>query len=343
MLNKRIVIKGATRALQLIFTVWGTVTLVFFASRLIPADPAVILAGPAAGVETVEALRENFDLNEPVVTQYSRYLIRLLSGDLGQSTNSRQAVSRELISRIPASIELILTAVLFSFILSAVLSLMAVRKPGGLADCFSDALIFVGTAVPPFMIGIILLFVFYTIFQIAPPPLGRLSRRIIFTQHTGLFVFDGLISRRPDVVLSAASHLVLPSITLGFSLFPQLLKLIKAGAGRAITHPAVKASRAAGISGLRFWFRYVFSLTAVPAITLAAGSFGYLICGSIIVEEIFGWNGLGALAVHAVITGDYNLIQGIVLISSAVYGLAYFIGDLLAWKIDPRMLEEYHG
>jgi len=343
MLDTRFAVRGASRVLQLIFTLWAALTLVFFASRLLPSDPARLLAGPAAGEETVEALRDKFDLNEPVLIQYRRYLGRLLSGDLGRSTNSGRAVSAELVSRLPASIELILSSVVLSFILSAGLSLAAVRRPGGAADRLSEVLIFIGTALPPFMIGVILLFVFYSLLQIAPPPLGRLERQLAFTPVTGLLVFDALMRGRADAALSAAAHLALPSLTLGFSLFPQLLKVIKSGASRALSHPAVKAARAAGVGGLRFWLGYVFSLTAVPAVTLAAGSFGYLLGGAVIVEEIFGWNGLGSLAVYAVQTGDYNVIQGIVLISALVYGLAYLISDLLSWKIDPRILEPHHG
>ena len=339
----RLALKGGLRILQLIFTVWAAITLVFFASRLLPADPARLLAGPSAGEETVGALRATLGLDEPAACQYRRYLTRLLAGDLGLSANSGRSVSAELAGRIPASLELILTAVAFSFILSAGLSLAAVRRPRGIADRLSDGLIFVGTALPPFMIGVILLFVFYTVLQIAPPPLGRLDRQLSFTPVTGLLVFDGLITGRADAALSAAARLVLPSVTLGFSLFPQLLQVTKSGAARALSHPAVKAAESAGIGGPRFWLRYVFSLTAVPAVTLAAGSFGYLIGGAVIVEEIFGWNGLGSLAVHAVVTGDYNVIQGIVLISSVIYGLSYLISDLISWKIDPRILEEQHG
>jgi peptide/nickel transport system permease protein len=160
---------------------------------------------------------------------------------------------------------------------------------------------------------------------------------------TGLLVLDGLLRGRPDVIISAISHLILPTLAIGFSLFPQLLRVIKETGRRAMNNPAARAARRAGVRGLRYWVLYIFSLTAVPVLSLIAGTFGYLIGGVVVVEVIFSWNGLGTFVVNAVGTGDYNSIQGVVLIASAVYAIAYFLSDIFSWIIDPRILEATHA
>jgi peptide/nickel transport system permease protein len=322
-----------------LFTVWGAVTIVFFASRLIPVDPARILAGSTADEASIESIRAEYGLDKPLYTQYFRYMGDLIRGDLGRSTSSGREVASELKARAPASIELILSAVLFSLIGSGVLSLASLKRPGKAIDRISNGIIFTGTALPPFLIGVLLLFLFYTLVHIAPPPLGRLAADIDFSQLTGLLVLDGLVKGRLDVLISAVSHLLLPTIAIGFSLFPQLLRVIKETGRRAIENPAARAAWMAGVRGIRYWVRYIFSLTAVPVLSLIAGSFGYLIGGVVVIEVIFSWNGLGTFVVNAVAVSDYNVIQGVVLIASAVYAIAYFISDVLSWLIDPRILE----
>jgi peptide/nickel transport system permease protein len=331
------------RLLQLLVTVWGAVTVVFFASRLIPADPARILAGPGANEAAVEAVEERYGLDKPLHLQYARYLGNLLRGDLGRSVMSGREVAGELGRRAPASVELVGAAVGLTLIVSLVLALPAARRPGGLFDRFSDTLVYITTALPPFLIGVILLFLFYTLLRIAPAPLGRISPLIDFETRTGFLVLDGILAGRFDVVRSALAHLLLPTAALSFSLLPQMTRVIKENARRALGHPATRAAVKAGIRGRVFWGRYVVSMTAVPVINLAAGSFGYLIGGAVIVEAVFGWNGLGSYLVNAVNAGDYPVIQGTVLIASSVYAAVYFTSDIASWLIDPRILEERYG
>lgn len=335
--------RGLLRALQLAFTIWGAVTLVFFASRLIPTEPARLIAGSAADEATVRAVAQQYGFDQPLYVQYAAYLRGLATGDLGRSTMSGRAVTNEFADRAPASIELMLSAMIFSLIFSIAMALTAVRRPGGITDRVSDGIVYIGTALPPFLIGVLLLFIFYTLLNIAPAPMGRLSSQFDFAPRSGFLLAEGILRGRFDVVFSAFAHLVLPTLALGFSLFPQLLRVIKENARKAVEHPATRAAGRAGVRGLRYWLRYVLSLSAVPVLNLVAGSFGYLIGGAVVIEVVFSWNGLGSYVVKAVAAGDYYVIQGVVLIASAVYAGAYFVSDILSWRIDPRIVEESHA
>lgn len=325
------------RIARLVFTVWGAVTLVFFASRLVPADPAAIIAGPAADEAAVDAVRATYGLDEPLLVQYGGYLGRLLRGDFGRSTMSGREVAPELAARFAATLELVLFAVAVAIIAAVPLALRATRRPGGVAARLSGALTFAGTALPAFLVGVALLYLFYTRLGLAPAPLGRFPQSSGSIEPvTGLLVLDGLLRGRPAVSAAALGHLLLPGLSLAASLLPQLVRVLRANTEQALLLPATQAARRAGVSGLRLWGIYVLSPAVSPALALLAASAGYLLGGAVVVEVMFSWNGLGSWAVAAVSSGDYNVVQGVVVAVSAAYALAYLLADVLSRIVDPR-------
>jgi peptide/nickel transport system permease protein len=323
---------------QLILVVWGALTIVFFVGRVLPADPALLMSGPGATEQMVETARERFGLDRPLAAQYLSYLADLARGDLGSSLATGRPVSEELAERLPASLELIFPALLLASAVSFGLGLFSAKKPGGLLDRAADALVYAGTFIPTFLLGALLLYLFYTLLPIAAAPMGRLDPAIRPPRtRTGFLVLDGILSGRPEVVFSAISHLILPAVTLAFALIPQLLRVLRAGVRTALRSEPVRAAQAAGVGKARIWRSYVLSLAAGPTLTLLAASFGYLIGGTVIVEHLYGWNGLGSLIMTGISTGDYPVVQGTVIVAAVTYGAAFFITDLAARGVDPRI------
>lgn len=322
---------------RLALTVWGAVTLVFFASRVVPTDPARIVAGAQADEAAIAAVRVEYGLDQPPLEQYVGYVLRLLQGDLGRSIMSGREVATELAYRLAATVELVLSGVLLAVAVALPVALSATRRPGGVVARASGVASVTGAAVPAFLVAVLLLYIFYTRLGVAPPPLGRLPRDISsFEPMTGLLVLDGLLRGRPEVSAAALSYLALPAVSLAVSLLPQLLRVIRGQTEVALALGASRAARRAGVGGIRFWGVYILLPAVVPTVALLAGSFGYLLGGAVVVEVMFSWNGIGSWVVAAVSNGDYNVVQSVVLVVSAAYATAYLLADMVAKVVDPR-------
>lgn len=328
---------GLRRIARLLLTVWGAVTLVFFASRLVPADPAAIIAGPQAEEATVAAVRKEYGLDKPLPIQYTIYLRRVVAGDFGRSTMSGRPVGPELAVRFAATLELVLFGVAVAVVVAVPLALRATRRPRGPAARVAEGLTFAGTALPSFLVAVLLLYLFYSRLGIAPAPLGRLPRIYgAFEPRTGFLVLDGLLQGRPAVSAAALGRLLLPGVSLAASLLPQLLRVLRGNTERALALRATRAARRSGVRGLRLWTVYVLSPAVSPTLALLAASLGYLLGGAVVVEVMFSWNGLGSWAVTAVANGDYNVVQGVVLVVATAYATGYLLADALSYLVDPR-------
>lgn len=334
------------RLLQLLLVAWGAVTIVFFVGRILPVEPALVHSGPNATAEMVAATRERLGLDEPLGVQYVTYIGRLARGDLGKSLATGRDVVTDLRARLPASLELIGVALGLAGSVSLVLAMVAAARPGGLLARLGDALAFTGTALPAILLGMILLFVFYSLLPWAPPPLGRLGFAVAAPPKvTGFLLVDGLVAGRWDAVRSAAHHLTLPSITLALGIFPQFFRVLRESIAAGLRSDALVTVRLAGVRPHVIWRHYVLPLAAGPGLTLLAASFGYLVGGTVLIEHIFTWNGVGSYVVQGITAGDYNVVQGVVLVSAIAYSFGFFLADLLAMRMDPRWgrKEEHHG
>lgn len=334
------------RILQLLLVTWGAVTIVFFVGRVLPVEPALVHSGPNATPEMVAATRERLGLDQPLGVQYIAYLGQLVRGDLGQSLMTGRDVAVELQARLPASLELIVVALLLAGGAALALAMVAAARPGGVVAQFGDALAFTGTALPTILLGVMLVFVFYLVLPWAPPPLGRLGFAVASPPRiTGFLLVDSVLAGRWDAFRSAAHHLVLPAITLALSIFPQLFRVMRENIAAGLRSDALVAVRLAGVKPYDIWRHYVLPLAAGPGLTLLAASFGYLVGGTVLVEHIFSWNGLGSYVVQAIEAGDYSAVQGVVLVSALAYSLGFFLADWFAMRIDPRWgrKDERHG
>lgn len=328
------------RLLQLLLVLWGTVTIVFIVGRILPADPAVVLSGPNATPAVVEANRIALGLDKPLLVQYQTYLLSLLRGDFGRSFITGRPVFDDLATRFPATLELVGFALLLAVGAAFLCAVQAALKPTSHWAMVNKVLITIGTVVPTFFLGLLLLFVFYLKLSIAPAPLGRMSLGLAPIEHgTGFLIWDALIRGRLDVLFSALHHLLLPGITLAFSVFPQLVQVFYGNITAVLRSDAFTAIRLAKLPPRLVWRRYLIPPAVAPALNLLAASFGYMIGGTVMVEHIFGWNGLGSYVLNGINAGDYAVVQGVVLISALCYSMGFFIVDILMYFVDPRLRE----
>lgn len=334
------------RLVQLLLVTWGAVTIVFFVGRVLPVEPALVHSGPNATPEMVAATRERLGLDQPLAIQYVSYIKQLVQGDLGKSLLTGRDVAVDLQTRLPASLELIAVALTLAGGAALLLAMAAAARPKGVVARLADAIAFTGTALPTILLGVLLLYVFYLVLPWAPPPFGRLGLMIAEPPRvTGLLLLDSVLAGRWDAFRSAAHHLALPAATLALSIFPQLFRVLRQHLAAGLRSDALVAVRLAGVKPYVMWRHYVLPLAVAPGLTMLAASFGYLVGGTVLVEHIYSWNGIGSYVVQAIEAGDYNGVQGVVIVSALAYGIAFFVADFFAMRVDPRWgrEDERHG
>lgn len=324
----------------MLFVVIGSITVVFFVTRILPADPAVVLAGSEPSAAVIEATRQRLGLDRPLPVQYGAYVQGLLRGDLGRSAITGADVARDLGARLPATLELVIVSLVLAVGVSFVLAWAAARAPGSRIDRVVNRLILIRTALPGFFVGVAIVWLFYTVLSVAPAPVGRLPIGMAPPPAvTRTYLIDSLLAGQADVFIAAARQLALPAAVLSSGLLPPFVRVLRSSIGQALRADSVLALQFTPVTPLRRSFAYVLPLSVVPVLTLLAASFGSLVGGTVVVEHIFAWNGLGSYVLQGIHNGDYYVVQGVVLISAVAYAAAFFVVDLVTWLVDPRTLE----
>ncbi|MFT4122773.1 MAG: ABC transporter permease [Microbacteriaceae bacterium] len=314
------------------------VTLIVFLLTHSVGDPVYLLAGQNATDEQREALREQLGYNRPLVVQYLDYLGGLLRGDLGTSTFSHESVTAALASVFPATLELSLAALVLGVLITVPLGVWAAMRPKSWVERLAAGVVRFGVAMPSFWLGILLVFLFSYVWGIAPAPTGELDIGVASPPAvTGMTVVDAAIAGDGEAFGSALAHLVLPTVTLAVTSFPALLALTQDVVGRTLRSDHFRTARAMGLPPQTAYPRYALKASASPLVQQIAMTFGYLLGGTVLVENVFAWPGLGQYAVLSMQRLDFAPVVGVALLTSAVYLLLYFIADVLALVIDPRI------
>jgi ABC-type dipeptide/oligopeptide/nickel transport system permease component len=317
--------------------VFGITLLVFVLVRLFPGDPAYLFAGPTASPETVEAIRDDLGLNDPIYVQYWNYLVNLAQGDMGTSLVTSQPVSSDILARFPATFELITFALLICLLIGVPLGALGARNPGGPIDYVTRIYSQLAGSLPDFWWGLILILVVFVTLGIGAAPVGRLDIGEAPPQTiTGLYTIDALMTADWSAFRSALSHLLLPGFTLAFVYGAPIVKQMRTGMASILDSPYLAY---ATICGLSSWmlFRYAFRNAMLPATTMAGLTYAYLIGAAVVVETVFSWGGLGQYAVQAITNSDYAAVSGTVLATTIYALLIYLILDFLYVAIDPRI------
>ena len=327
----------ARRILAAVPSVLGVIILTFILTRALPGDPAAYFAGPAASQEAIDQIRETLGLNRSLPEQFFIYLGELSRGDLGNSLTTGQTVLSDLLTRLPASLELTLAGLFFSLTLAIPLGILAATRPGSWIDHGVRVLATAGVSLPTFFTGLLLIYVFYFLLGIAPAPLGRLD--ILYSSPnavTGLYLIDSLLSGDLEIFLAALSQLFLPAVTLGLFALAPLARVTRAAMLAVLSSDFIRTARASGLSSTTVLFGYAFRDALLPIVTTLGVVFSFLLGANVLVEKVFSWPGIGSYAVSALVASDYAAVQGFVLTMALLYVGLNLLIDLLYVVIDPR-------
>lgn len=296
------------RLLLLIPVMLGVVTLVFLLIHFIPGDPVDLMLGDTALATDKEALTKHLGLDKPVLEQYGEYLSGILTGDLGTSIHSKQPVLDEILERLPATIELMLGAMVITIVIAIPLGLISALKRGQWIDQGSMVFSLLGVSMPNFWLGPMLILFFSIQLDWLP------------VNERGTFL-----------------HLILPSITLGTALAAILSRITRSSVIETLGSDYIRTARAKGISETRVVFNHALRNAMIPIVTVIGLQVGVLLSGAIITEHIFDWPGLGTLLIEAINTRNYPLVQGCVVFISGSYVLINLLTDLSYAFLDPRI------
>jgi peptide/nickel transport system permease protein len=319
-------------------TLFGVTLISFFLTYLLPGNPAIVQAGPFATPEYIREVEQRMGLDQSVWVQYGRYVTGLFRGDLGESTSTGRPVLEDFVQRLPATLELTLASLLIAVLVGIPLGVLSAVHRDTAIDHVGRVVGVTGIAMPSFWTGLILIYVFFYLFDIAPAPLGRLGSGLAPpTKITGMYVVDGLLTGNWRALWSALGQLALPAATLGFSVMAPLARMVRATMLEILESDYVKAAWAAGLPRRRVIYGDALRNALIPVVTILGVVFGFLMAGNAVVESVFAWPGIGNYAVTALMTKDSGPIQSFVLFVAVMYVIVNLIVDVLYGLVDPRI------
>ncbi|MCF7726717.1 ABC transporter permease [Sulfitobacter sp. M22] len=296
------------RLIQSCLILLGVSFITFALLYLFPADPVRQIAGRSATPETVANIRAQLGLDQPFIIQYARYLGNLLQGDLGRSYLQKTEVSTLIAARLPASLLLMLGAIVCELILGITMGVVAAMRRGTATDNTLMMASFIGVSAPQFVVGLLMLYVFAV--QLHWFPIG------------GYGTF---------------AHLVLPSITLGILGSGWYSRMMRSSMIDVLRQDFIRTARAKGLSRIRVLMRHALPNAVLPIIAMIGIDVGIFMGGIVVVESVFGWPGIGQLAWQAIQRVDIPIIMGVTLVSACAIVIGNLVADIASLFADPRI------
>jgi len=325
------------RLLTLVLKLFGMAVILFVVTQVLPADPAAVAAGTDARPEQIERIRQELGLDRPFHEQFITYISGLLRGDLGKSLLTRRSVSDDLRLRFPATLELAILSGVVIVIFGVGLGIIAAVNAGNPLDFLIRAFVVVSMGIPPFVLALFLQLIFAKWLDMFPLE-GRLHTLMAPPPYTtGLYTIDSLLAGQWDIFWSSLRHLALPVAALALGRLAVGARFTRSGMLETLSQPYVRTARAKGLRERRVILRHAFRNALIPPLTFAGVTLGALVTGSLVVETVFAWPGLGKLAIDALYAFDYPLLQGVVVVFTLLYVLVAFTVDVLYAYIDPRI------
>jgi peptide/nickel transport system permease protein len=324
------------RLLLLVPILIGLSILVFLWIRALPGSPATALLGERATAEQIEAINEQYGLNDPIWEQYWAYLKQLGSFDFGDSITTRRPVFDEFLERFPATIELALAAMFFSILVGIPLGFLAAKRYGSLFDHFSLFASLLGISIPIFVLAIILKYIFAVRLGWLPT-VGRISVLIDLEHPTNFYILDAIITRNWEALWDAIKHLILPAIALGTIPLAIITRITRAAVLDVQNEDYVRTARAKGVAPRTVDGRHILRNAMLPIATIIGLQTGLLLSGAVLTESVFAWPGIGTWLVGAIEARDYAVLQGGILFIAIVFVLVNLIVDVSYGLLNPRI------
>ena len=308
----------AKRILQTVPVVILASFIVFMIIHLVPGNPARVIAGPSAPEETVREIEKKLGLDKPLHVQYLKFLGGAIRGDLGKSLHSRNSVISELARAFPKTAELTVVGMIFAVLFGVPIGIYSAVHKSSIWDNMGMLIALLGITMPVFAVGLILMWVFGYRFQVFP-----------------ISGYGG-----PVWTLKGLKHVILPAITMSTVTTALLARFTRSSMLEVLGEEYIRTARAKGLMERAVIYRHALRNALLPVVTVLGTQFGYLMGGAVVTETIFSWPGVGRLAVNAILTRDFPIVQGVVLVVAITFVLINLVVDLVYAFLDPRIRYE---
>lgn len=289
------------------YVIVGISMISFFFIHL-SGDPVMLMLPGDASDHEIEELREQLGFNDPLHVQYARFAVNAVQGDFGDSLYYHVPVMELIVERLPASLELAFSAMIFALVLAIPLGILSAVKRGSMLDMGSMFGALIGISMPHFWLGIMMM--------------------LLFSIHLGWLPTSGR---------GSFAHLIMPSISLGLSLMAMFARLTRSVMLEILSLDYIRTARAKGLKEQVIIYKHALKNALIPLVTVAGMQFGFLIGGTVIIETVFAWPGLGRLVIQAIFGRDYPLVQGIVFVFSIIFVGINLLVDILYVYLDPQI------
>ncbi|MGM0717866.1 MAG: ABC transporter permease [Halobacteriota archaeon] len=320
------------RILQGVFVVWGVITIMFGLRAVSPGDPATLMLGEGATTETIQRVREQEGLNDPIYVQYLEYVQGILVGDFGYSWQSNREVEAMVIERIPATLELAIAATIIAVLIAIPLGVISATRRNQPSDYGATMFSLLGISTPNFWLGLMLILVLSV--WVGVFPTGRravgLDEAVITLVQTGSVGDLG----------TWLHHIALPAVTLGTYFTALITRLTRSGMVDELGKPYVTATKAKGLPEVLVKYKHVLRNTMIPIVTVLGLQLGTLLGGAVITETVFNWPGLGLRLVDALNARDWPLMQGIIVFVAIGFVTINIFVDAIYNYLDPQVSAE---
>jgi len=305
------------RLLVTVPTLFGVSVLVFLSLHLTPGDPAQVILGPKATATALDDLRRDLGLNEPIPVQYGRWIGGVVTGDWGRSIQLKTAVLPLVWTHFKATLILSAAAMFLATASGILLGVVSAVRSGRPLDRAAIVTTLVGYSLPAFFLGLLL--------------------QLAFGLWLGWFPVTGMYQPEGGGIVDLLAHLVLPAVTLAAGIGALIARMTRATMMEVLSQDYVRTANAKGLKRTSVVFRHAFRNAFIPILTILGLQVGYILGGAVLVEEVFGWPGIGTLAVNAILARDFPLVQGVTLLVALAYVVANLVTDLLYTLVDPRI------
>jgi peptide/nickel transport system permease protein len=316
---------------------FGLLSLTFAVSHVVPGDPARLAAGPDANEAMVETIRAKYGLDRPLPVRFGRYLAGVISGDFGQSLRSRNAVWDDLVRYFPNTFELVTLSLLLAVAIGIPLGMLSAVYKDTWIDHLARVVSVSGVALPAFWLGLMLQLL--VALHLGWLPLGgRLPLTAAPPEPiTHLVLVDAVLRGEWGTFLAGLRHAVLPVVTLCFPALASIMRVNRAEMIETLKQDYIQSARAQGFSGFRIVTRYALRNAMIPTLAMIGLRYGWMLGGTVLVETVFDWPGIGLYAVNAAVSSDFQPIMGVTLLIGLNFMLANLLVDLAYGWLDPRI------
>ncbi len=324
------------RILIAVPTLVGVSILVFLLVHIVPGDPIDVMLGPRATEETRQTLEARLGLDQPLPVRYWNWATDVARGDWGRSIRSREPVMDQILRRLPATLELSVTALVIAFVIGIVFGVTAARRRNTAVDHAAVGFSLVGVSVPVFWLGLMLMFLFSVVLGWLPVS-GRIMSGARIARVTGFYLIDTLLGGSPRLFVNALRHLILPAASLATISFALITRITRSSMLDVLHEDYIRTARAKGLSARSVVYKHALKNAMIPVVTVTGLQLGMLIGGSILTETVFSWPGIGRLVIQAINNRDYPMVQGVVLFISGAFIVINIVVDAIYAILDPRI------